>query len=74
MSQQRRPESRVVETRSGRYRVAWIPIQASPIPGWTACHIQAVPTNDPTRAVRLTLFERAGGGPQRDPGSGSQAA
>jgi hypothetical protein len=51
--------SRVIETRSGRYRVAWIPLARSPLPGFRACAVQAVPAEShPTRAIRLVLYER----------------
>ena len=50
---------RVIETRSGRYAVAVIPLRHSEIPGFDATAIQAVRSDDPTRAVRLTLFERS---------------
>ena len=62
--------SRVVETRSARYRVAWIPLPHCPIPGWSACLVQAVDADRPTaKAIRLTLYERvqpqhAGDGPR----------
>ncbi len=50
---------RVITTRSARYRVAWIPLARSPLPGFRACAVQAVPVEEPpTRAVRLVLFER----------------
>ncbi|RJQ08832.1 MAG: hypothetical protein C4558_07190 [Dehalococcoidia bacterium] len=48
----------VVETRSGRYRVALIPLPASAIPGFRASAVQAVRSDTPGRAIRLTLFER----------------
>ena len=51
--------SRVVETRSARYHVAWIPLPRCPIPGWSACLVQAVDADRPTApAIRLTLYER----------------
>jgi hypothetical protein len=62
--------SRVVETRSARYRVAWIPLPHCPIPGWSACLVQAVDADRPrSPAIRLTLYERtrprhAGDGPR----------
>ncbi|MCK9497063.1 MAG: hypothetical protein M0R75_16435 [Dehalococcoidia bacterium] len=49
---------RVMETQSGRYTTAVIPLSYSEIPGFHATHFQAVRDDDPTRAVRLTLFER----------------
>ncbi len=49
---------RVIETRGGRYAVAVIPLAHSEIPGFAATHYQAVRADDPTHAVRLTLFER----------------
>jgi hypothetical protein len=55
---------RVVTTRSGQYAVAVIPLRHSPIPGFHATAIQAVRTDDPTQAVRLTVYER------RPPGAG----
>jgi len=48
----------VFETRHGRYTTAVIPLSYSEIPGFHATHFQAVRDDDPTRAVRLTLFER----------------
>lgn len=52
--------SRVVETRHGRYDVAWIPLPECPIPGFRASLIQAVHADrPPRRAIRLTLYERA---------------
>ena len=48
----------VFETRFGRYTTAVIPMSYSKIPGFHATHFQAVRDDDPTRAVRLTLFER----------------
>ena len=49
---------RVIETRYARYAVAWIPLPQCPIPGWSACYIQALDTDRPARAIRLTLYER----------------
>ncbi|MGE3856855.1 MAG: hypothetical protein AB7G21_07845 [Dehalococcoidia bacterium] len=49
---------RVLETRFGRYTTAVIPLSYSEIPGFRATHFQAVRDDDPTRAVRITLFER----------------
>ena len=67
-----RPISRVVETRHGRYDVARIPLPESPIPGFRASLIQAVRADrPPTRAIRLTLYERPGLSPR---GGGSRAA
>lgn len=63
---------RVIETRSGRYAVAVIPLQHSEIPGFDATAIQAVRADDPRHAVRLTLFERAA--PVTDPHDGPRAA
>lgn len=63
---------RVIETRSGRYAVAVIPLEYSPIPGFHATAVQAVRTDDPTHAVRLTLYERAT--PLPDPLDGPRAA
>ena len=63
-------KGRVLETRSGRYHVAWIPLPECPIPGWSACLVQAVDADRPTApAIRLTLYERteplhAGDGPR----------
>lgn len=48
----------VVETRSGSYRVALIPLSGSAIPGFRASAVQAVRSDTPGRAIRLTLFER----------------
>ncbi len=54
-----RQPSRVIETRYARYQVAWIPLPQCPIPGWSACHIQAIDSGRPTApAIRLTLYER----------------
>ena len=53
-----RPLSRVVETRHGRYDVATIPLPHCPIPGFRASLVQAVSADRPTRAIRLTLYER----------------
>ena len=47
-----------IETRSGRYRVALIPLAVSVIPGFSACAVQAVRADMPGRAIRLTLYER----------------
>ena len=56
-----RVRRRVIETRSGRYRVAWIPLARSPLPGFSACAVQAVPAEPhPRYAVRLVLYERIG--------------
>lgn len=64
---------RVLETRSARYRVAWIPLPHCPIPGWSACLVQAVDADRPQApAIRLTLYER--NGPLPDDGDGRQAA
>lgn len=48
----------VVETRSGRYRVALIPLAVSAIPGFRASAVQAVRDDTPGRAIRLMLYER----------------
>ena len=59
--------SRVVTTRHGRYDVARIPLPHCPIPGFRASLVQAVSADRPTRAIRLTLYERerpAGGEPR----------
>ena len=74
MTQPHRHRSGVLQTRSGTYRVAWIPIPVTLIPGWTACHVQAVRDDSPGHAVRLTIFERAVGNPDRDPSDGPAAA
>ena len=74
MTQSHRHRSGVLQTRSGTYRVAWIPIPVSLIPGWTACHVQAVRDDSPGHAVRLTIFERAPGGSDRDTSDGPTAA
>ena len=56
-----RPLSRVIQTRHGRYDVARIPLPECPIPGFRASLIQAVDADrPPTRAIRLTLYERLG--------------
>ncbi len=53
------PLERVVETPSARYHVAWTPLPHCPIPGWSACIVQAVDADRPERnAIRLTLYER----------------
>ncbi len=58
---------RLIETRSGRYRVAWIPLPHSPIPGFTACAVQAVPAvPHPRDAIRLVLYERRSPPPPED--------
>ena len=50
---------RVIQTRSARYLVAWIPLARSPLPGFRASAVQAVPGGAaPAHAVRLVLFER----------------
>ena len=49
---------RVIETRSGRYTAAVIPLLHSPLPGFDATAIQAVRLDDPSRAVRLVLYAR----------------
>lgn len=48
----------LVETRSGRYRVALVPLAVSAIPGFRASVVQAVRSDEPGRAIRLTLYER----------------
>ena len=54
-----RARRRVIQTRSGCYRVAWIPLARSPLPGFRACAVQAVPVAaHSAHAVRLVLFER----------------
>ena len=55
----RRGRTGVLETRSRRYHVAWIPLARSSLPGFRACAIQATPLA-PTHArpVRLVLYER----------------
>jgi hypothetical protein len=59
---------RVIETRFGRYRMAWIPLTHSPLPGFAACAVQAVPIEPlARRAVRLVLYERISP-PARDDG------
>ncbi len=64
---------RVLETRSARYHVAWIPLRYCPIPGWSACLVQAVDADRPKApAIRLTLYER--NAPLPDDGDGRQAA
>ncbi len=63
-----------MQTRSGRYRVAWIPLPVCPIPGWSACIVQAVRADSPGHAIRLTLYERIGDGPQQGPDDGPRAA
>lgn len=50
--------TRVVTTRFGHYHVTWIPLQHCPLPGFRAAAIQAVNAERPSRAIRLTLFER----------------
>jgi hypothetical protein len=70
----RNPRSGVIQTRSGRYRVAWIPIPVSPIPGYIACHVQAVRDDSPGHAVRLTIFERIANDPDRGSSDGPRAA
>ncbi len=47
-----------IQTRSGCYRVALIPLAVSAIPGFRACAVQAVRSDMPGRAIRLTLYER----------------
>jgi len=47
-----------LETRSGHYRVALVPQPESEIPGFCATIVQAVRSDTPGRAIRLTLFER----------------
>lgn len=65
---------RVIETRFGRYRMAWIPLAHSPLPGFSACAVQAVPVGPrPTHAVRLVLYERRSPPPPED-GDGRRAA
>ena len=48
----------LVETRFGRYRVALVPLTVSAIPGFRASAVQAVRSDTPGRAIRLTLYER----------------
>ena len=48
----------LIETRFGRYRVALIPLTVSAIPGFRASIVQAVRSDEPGRAIRLTLYER----------------
>ena len=48
----------LIETRFGCYRVALIPLTVSGIPGFRASIVQAVRSDTPGRAVRLTLYER----------------
>ena len=48
----------LIETRSGCYRVALIPLSVSAIPGFRASAVQAVRSDTPGRAIRLTLYER----------------
>ncbi|RJQ07865.1 MAG: hypothetical protein C4558_09070 [Dehalococcoidia bacterium] len=47
-----------LNTRSGHYRVALVPQPESEIPGFRAIIVQAVRSDTPGRAIRLTLFER----------------
>ena len=56
----------LLRTRSGRYRVALVPLAACPIPGFRATAVQAVPLDggaprpgdDRRRTVRLVYYER----------------
>ena len=48
----------LIETRFGCYRVALIPLAVSAIPGFRASVVQAVRSDEPGRAIRLTLYER----------------
>lgn len=49
---------RVIETRSGCYAVAVVPLLHSPLPGFRATAVQAVRADTPAHPVRLMLFER----------------
>ena len=48
----------LIETRFGSYRVALVPLTVSEIPGFRASVVQAVRSDEPGRAIRLTLYER----------------
>jgi len=58
----------LLRTRSGRYRVALVPLAACPIPGFRATAVQAIPLDgvaprpgdDRRRTVRLVYYERTG--------------
>ena len=64
-------QTRVIQTRSGFYRVAWIPLPYCPIPGWNACAVQAAREDALKPVLRLTLYERGddawGAGPEDGP-------
>jgi len=48
----------LIETHFGCYRVALVPLTVSAIPGFRASAVQAVRSDTPGRAIRLTLYER----------------
>ncbi len=53
-----RTGTRVVATRSGSYRVTWIPLAHSVLAGFHATAVQATPQARPRQVIRLTLYER----------------